>query len=351
MTLKRLVASLFCGAVASTNVAAQEFSMPAPAPEVASPFAFVESGGKEKRQKEVAEVDSGARVIGGEVAAQGAWPWQVALVLNGRPISAEAQFCGGTIVLDTWVLTAAHCIHMQDANGIYRDLNPAAISIVVGTNELSPGKGDVVPVSAIFRHPRYNGDEFDNDIALIRLSRAPRSNYRTITVPDAEFGDLLDQPGVRTVVTGWGLTEGAQRTHLMRQAEIEMLDRDVCNQQMLEVRAQAAAQAIGLAAQVFGLNQSETERVWSELISHVREPLSENMLCSGTYEGGKTSCNGDSGGPLVVPLGDGQFIQAGVVSWGMSDSSTQSCSETAFFSAYTRVSNYVDWLNQTINSN
>ena len=79
--------------------------------------------------------------------------------------------------------------------------------------------------------------------------------------------------------------------------------------------------------------------------------MSENMLCSGTFEGGKTSCNGDSGGPLVVPLNDGGYIQAGVVSWGMSSAQTGACAEDALFSAYTRISNYIDWLNQTVNAN
>lgn len=290
-------------------------------------------------------------MIGGEEAAEGAWPWQVALLIAGQPQTVDAQFCGGSMVLDTWVLTAAHCIHMQDPNGVYRDLAPQAISVLVGTNEIAEGKGDAVPVEAIYRHPGYEGSEFDNDIALIKLSRAPNVPYQTIKVPDAEFGDLLDQPGVRTVVTGWGLIEGAKRTEMMRQAEIQMLSRDQCNQVMLEGRAKAAAEGLSYAAKAFGLKESEAEKVWQELITYVREPMTENMIRSGTFGGGKGSCSGDSGGPLVVPLEDGTFIQAGIVSWGLSNQATQSCLETAQFSAYTRVSNYLPWLDQTINAN
>lgn len=290
-------------------------------------------------------------MIGGEEAAEGAWPWQVALLIAGQPQTADAQFCGGSMVLDTWVLTAAHCIHMQDPNGVYRDLAPRAISVLVGTNEIAEGKGDAVPVEAIYRHPGYEGTEFDNDIALIKLARAPNVPYKTIKVPDAEFGDLLDQPGVRTVVTGWGLIEGAKRTDMMRQAEIQMLSRDQCNQVMLEGRAKAAAEGLSYAAKAFGLKENEAEKVWQELITYVREPMTENMICSGTFGGGKGSCSGDSGGPLVVPLEDGTFIQAGIVSWGLSNQATHSCLETAQFSAYTRVSNYLPWLDQTINAN
>jgi secreted trypsin-like serine protease len=75
------------------------------------------------------------------------------------------------------------------------------------------------------------------------------------------------------------------------------------------------------------------------------------MICSGSMEGGKTSCQGDSGGPLVVPLKDGSYIQAGIVSWGLSSKNPGTCNEQAVFSAYTRTANYVGWLNDTINRN
>ncbi len=347
----RLIPALMATLALPLALNAQTLELPETPPAQASPFAYAESGAKAEAAAAAQQADSAGRVIGGEEAAEGAWPWQVALLIAGQPQTADAQFCGGSMVLDTWVLTAAHCIHMQDPNGVYRDLAPRAISVLVGTNEIAEGKGDAVPVEAIYRHPGYEGTEFDNDIALIKLARAPNVPYKTIKVPDAEFGDLLDQPGVRTVVTGWGLIEGAKRTDMMRQAEIQMLSRDQCNQVMLEGRAKAAAEGLSYAAKAFGLKENEAEKVWQELITYVREPMTENMICSGTFGGGKGSCSGDSGGPLVVPLEDGTFIQAGIVSWGLSNQATHSCLETAQFSAYTRVSNYLPWLDQTINAN
>lgn len=347
----RLIPALMATLALPLALNAQTLELPETPPAQASPFAYAESGAKAEAAAAAQQADSAGRVIGGEEAAEGAWPWQVALLIAGQPQTADAQFCGGSMVLDTWVLTAAHCIHMQDPNGVYRDLAPRAISVLVGTNEIAEGKGDAVPVEAIYRHPGYEGTEFDNDIALIKLARAPNVPYQTIKVPDAEFGDLLDQPGVRTVVTGWGLIEGAKRTDMMRQAEIQMLSRDQCNQVMLEGRAKAAAEGLSYAAKAFGLKENEAEKVWQELITYVREPMTENMICSGTFGGGKGSCSGDSGGPLVVPLEDGTFIQAGIVSWGLSNQATHSCLETAQFSAYTRVSNYLPWLDQTINAN
>lgn len=354
MTRTLSVTTTLCAIMLGSFATAQslpDFAAETTDPATTSPFAFAESGLKAKRAKAAESNDSGARVIGGTLAEQGEYPWQIGLMINAAPAGPDGHFCGGSMLLDQWVLTAAHCVHMSDSNGVYRDINPQAVSVLVGTNSLADGSGDMVPIEAIFTHPDYIGSEFDNDIALIKLARKPTSAYKTITVPDAEFGDYLDQPGVNTIVSGWGLTEGGAHPEALHDVQIQMMDRNLCNQAMLESRAEEAAKGFGYAVKVFGLSDEAAYSAWDAMIAGVKPPMSENMLCSGTFEGGKTACSGDSGGPLVVSLQDGSFIQAGIVSWGLSGIGGKGCNESAPFSAYTRISNYLQWLNATINAN
>ena len=130
---------LITSALALTALTTAAFAQTAPDfstaqdPNTASPFAFAQSGMKAARAKAAANATSGARVVGGSVANPGAWPWQIGLMINDAP-GTDGHFCGGSMLLDQWVLTAAHCIHMSDDQGVYRDINPAAVSVLVGTN-------------------------------------------------------------------------------------------------------------------------------------------------------------------------------------------------------------------------
>lgn len=233
------------------------------------------------------------QIIGGEEATPGAWPWMVALVSADSPDAFNGQFCGGSLIAPTWVLTAAHCTEGATAD---------QIDVVLGRHALSSNAGERIRVAEIINHPNYNPDTVNNDIALLRLSTA--SSQTAVAILSSDNANLA-APGTDATVTGWGNTSttGAEFPDALRQVTVPVVSNQTCN----------APQSYNGA-------------------------ITDNMLCAGFAEGGKDSCQGDSGGPLVVPNGQGGWAQAGVVSWGFG------CADPNFYGVYARVSNFQGWI-------
>ncbi len=188
-------------------------------------------------------------------------------MIKGAPVGRYAQFCGGSLLLDTSVLTAAHCVHMQDDAGNWADIAPADLSVSGGSNIIAPGNDDLVSVVKVIRHSQYLGMAFDFDIALIKLTGPPQVRYVMVQVPDAAFGDQLDQPGVATVLMGWGLLE-------------------------------LAAKGFGYAAGVLSVKHEDAYAVWDQLMAKASAPMRQNMRCSRPIRGVQFPAlvgNGDRG--------------------------------------------------------
>ncbi|MCH7801533.1 MAG: serine protease, partial [Chloroflexi bacterium] len=242
------------------------------------------------------------KIVGGSIAQVGAWPWQVALLSDGST-PESGQFCGGSLITDEWVVTAAHC--MFDTSGALKQ--PSEIDVQAGIHALSSNAGQRRDVSSIVVHPSYNPTTFDNDIALVKLSSPVTldSTVSTIVPLTPEDGSLAN-PGVTATVTGWGTTSsGGLFSDDLRQVEVPIVSTSDCN---------SSASYNGA--------------------------ITANMLCAGSIEdGGIDSCQGDSGGPLVVPDGAGWRL-AGVVSWGTG------CALPQKPGVYTRVSEMRDFISQ-----
>jgi secreted trypsin-like serine protease len=249
-------------------------------------------------------------IVGGAPAAPGEWPWQVALVQGAAtgPNYWTPQFCGGSLIHPQWVLTAAHCISLQNG-GV---TSPANVDIVAGIYNLaSPAAGyQQRNVTQIIRHPSYNPNTFDFDIALLRLQSAVTIGgsgaATTALVPlvPANIGSLA---GTNSWVTGWGNTESVPMWPTeLHEVQVPIIDNTVCNNG-----------------------------------SHYGGSITANMLCAGFDAGGHDSCQGDSGGPLVVSNG-GQWKLGGIVSWG------SGCADPFRQGVYTRVSQFGGWVNKNI---
>src|SRR5690606_26436048 len=129
-------------------------------------------------------------IVGGSPAAEGAWPWQVRLLDSMDP---KSGFCGGSLISNQWVLTAAHCVVQG---------NTTIDSVVIGYGSTEQSKLKLVPSAKIVVHPDYM-TEHHADLALVKLAE-PLSDAQWVAIADAATEQKLVTPGATLTVTGWG---------------------------------------------------------------------------------------------------------------------------------------------------
>ncbi|XP_013883985.1 chymotrypsin A [Austrofundulus limnaeus] len=232
-----------------------------------------------------------SRIVNGEEAVPHSWPWQVSL-----QDYTGFHFCGGSLINENWVVTAAHC----DVKISHR--------VILGEHDRSSNAEPIqtMAVGKVFKHPQYNGYTINNDILLIKLASPAELNMRVSPVCVAETTDNF--PGGMTCVTsGWGLTKynNPNTPARLQQASLPLLTNEDCR------------------------------LYWGSKITDI-------MICAGAE--GASSCMGDSGGPLVCQK-SGAWTLVGIVSWG-----SGICS-TSMPGVYARVTKLRSWVDQTIAAN
>ncbi len=234
-------------------------------------------------------------IVGGEPAEEGEFPWIAAL------LDAEGeQFCGGSLIEPEWVLSAAHCVE---------DTLPQSVTVVLGSLiPTDPLQGQAISVTQIISHSAYITSGGDlGDIALLQLAEPADTSLITISTltlisPTVEASLVVS--GTPATAMGWGATDpaGEEYPEELRKITLPIVDNDAC-----------------FINDVLGLDES--------------------LVCAGGEEG-RDTCQGDSGGPLVVS-DDGSFVQVGLVAYGAGD-----CGSEGENAAYTRVTAYLDWIEQ-----
>uniref|UniRef100_A0A8C4WC87 MBL associated serine protease 2 n=1 Tax=Gopherus evgoodei TaxID=1825980 RepID=A0A8C4WC87_9SAUR len=244
------------------------------------------------------------RIIGGKTAKLGQFPWQVML------IAEDGKGGGGALLYDNWVLTAAHVVISQ--------IDPSTLTIKMGFLNKNSVHYQQAWAEEIFVHEGYiDGASYNNDIALIKLKhKVPlNANITPICLPRKEerFHVKTDDMGT---VAGWGRTEKRRLSPHLLYVELVVIDNRKCKEAFAKLPA------------------------GKSLL------VTENMLCAGEEEGGKDSCQGDSGGPLTFldNLTKKWFV-GGIVSWGVD------CGVAGQYGVYTKVINYISWIENTIMKN
>jgi len=240
------------------------------------------------------------KIIGGENAQPDDFPFMAGLAsVESGSLNTEDHFCGGSIIAEKWILTAAHCLYDEDGN-IIKEAN---LFVFLNTYNLARPKSEreFHRVERLILHPGYNDNTLENDIALIELKTT--TTLTPIKLP-AQNDETLMTPQRKVTIAGWGATDRNEQQYpdILQKAKVEIISSTICNQ-----------------------------RTW------YNGEIASKMFCAGYESGGIDACVGDSGGPLFFEENN-TATQLGIVSWG------DICGTARAPGVYTKVNEYINWI-------
>ncbi|XP_035673048.1 uncharacterized protein LOC118413629 [Branchiostoma floridae] len=242
-------------------------------------------------------------IVGGTDVAPGAVPW-IAMLWDIRP-GRNRFFCGGSLLTAEWVVTAAHCILEGE---VTKD------DFIIRLGKLSSERGIFeenersTTVQEVIIHPNHDPNNYDIDIALVRLAeRIAFTDYiLPVCLPTVEDARRLLTALPVGSISGWGRTmQDGTFSSSLKEVNVPIIRQGKCRR------------------------------------AHARYDVTKNMFCAGSETGGRDSCDGDSGGPFVV-YDNGKWNLIGIVSWG------DGCALRDKYGVYTRVHRFRDWLQEYI---
>ncbi|EDV30423.1 uncharacterized protein Dana_GF23281 [Drosophila ananassae] len=255
------------------------------------------------------------RVANGYEVKLSSRPWMA--LLRYLQFGESRFLCGGALISDRYILTAAHCVHDHETELYEIRLGEHRISTLEDCRQQGRKKKCAPPVLDVgiekyLIHEKYDSRHIMNDIALLRLNTTVsfQKHIKPICLPITD--DLKQQAEqINTYfVTGWGTTENGSSSDVLLQANVPLQPRSACSQAY-------------------------------------RRAVPPTQLCVG---GGdlQDSCKGDSGGPLQAPARYlGEFAQR-MVEFGIVSQGVVSCGQISLPGLYTNVAEYVQWITDTM---
>ncbi|XP_013113228.2 trypsin [Stomoxys calcitrans] len=225
------------------------------------------------------------RIVNGKDTTIEKHPYQVSLQTY-----SGSHFCGGSIISEDIIVTAAHCMQSYTAS---------QIRVRLGSTEYNKG-GELVAVKAFRYHEGYNSKTKVNDIAVIKLATPVKESSRIRYIAMAT---RTPPTGTHAVVTGWGtkcFLTCVSLPKTLQEVEVDIVDEKACASSEYKYGSQ----------------------------------IKETMVCA--YAVDKDACQGDSGGPLVA---EGKLV--GVVSWG------NGCAKSGYPGVYADVPSLHLWVERT----
>lgn len=228
-----------------------------------------------------------SRIVGGSTTTTGAYPFMMQIT-----DASQNQFCGGTLVSATKVVTAAHCMVGESTS---------SVRVVGGRTYLNGTNGTVSRVSGIWIHPDYQDVTQGNDVAVLTLSTS--MSYTPASYVDSSDTGVY-AAGTTARILGWGTTSsGGSSSNQLRTATVPTVADSSCAS------------------------------------SYGSDFIASDMVCAGYTSGGVDTCQGDSGGPLLIG-----GVLAGITSWG------EGCAQAGYPGVYTRLTTFSDEVGEQIAS-
>ncbi|XP_037329882.2 mannan-binding lectin serine protease 1 isoform X1 [Pungitius pungitius] len=277
------------------------------------------------------------RIVGGRRSEPGLFPWQVLLSVEDLSRVPEDRWFGsGALLSPSWVLTAAHVLRSQRRDASVVPVAPEHVQVYLGLHDNTDKRlATNRTVEKIFLHPNFQPHNYNNDIALLRLEEQVEFTevIRPVCLPPPKRqGDPpLPPPNSMGVVAGWGISNlnaTSSGDPIKLSAEAGMTS-DLLQYVKLPV-----------------VSQDECEGSYAS--RSVSYNITDNMFCAGFLEGGRDTCLGDSGGAFVMEDGvSRRWVVFGLVSWG----GPEDCGSQRVYGVYTRVANYVEWIQKQLDTN